>query len=115
MDYFQLNRSFRKYKSASIHFAKPYNEKYRKEFEQEIGKENFTQWVLEFDVIPCPMNPFQSGKAKNASKFARLLEFKNYIAFSYSKNMANFEAFFWNFSSCTNSEIGMSDGIGKTK
>ena len=62
MDYFQINRSFRKYKSASIHFAKPYNEKYRKEFEQEIGKENFTQWVLEFDVIPCPMNPFQSGK-----------------------------------------------------
>ena len=55
-------RSFRKYKSASIHFAKPYNEKYRKEFEQEIGKENYIQWVLEFDVIPCPMNPFQSGK-----------------------------------------------------
>ena len=44
------------------------------------------------------------------NKLARIENRKNNLhGFSYFKNMANFEAFHWNFSSSKNSEIGRSE------
>ena len=40
---------------------------------------------------------------------------KNLGGFSYSKSIANFEAFRWNISSSTNSKIGRSGPCGENK
>ena len=56
-----ISRDFRKYKSASIHFARPFIEKYRQEFETEIGIENYQKFILDVSLINCPINPFQSS------------------------------------------------------
>ena len=48
----------------------------------------------------------------NQLKLARNETKKELFRFSYSKNMANFEAFLWSLSSSTNPEIVRSEYIG---
>ena len=53
---------FRKYKSATIHFTKPYVEKHRKEFEDAIGgRKVYEKLILTISTVICPIHPFQSA------------------------------------------------------
>ena len=56
-----FSRKFRKYKSATVHFSRPYSEKYREEFKKEIGDNNYVKLILHLAEVKCSIIPFQSA------------------------------------------------------
>ena len=55
------SRKFRKYKSATVHFSRPYSEKYREEFKKEIGDNIYLKLMLHLAEVKCSIIPFQSA------------------------------------------------------
>ena len=55
------SRKFRKYKSATVHFSRPYSEKYREEFKKEIGDNIYVKLILHLAEVKCSIIPFQSA------------------------------------------------------
>ena len=54
-------RNFRKYKSATIHFSRPYVDKYREEFKNGIGLHVYQKIILHLAEVKCGIIPFQSA------------------------------------------------------
>ena len=59
MKLFSSFRKYRKYKSASIFFARPYVDQYMQDFQQAIGTK-FQKCVKHYSVIKCCIMPVQS-------------------------------------------------------
>ena len=52
---------FRKYKSATVHFSRPFNEKYCEDFKKGIGDALYDKIILHMAEVKCSIIPFQSA------------------------------------------------------
>ena len=60
-NFFLFFSKFRKYKSATVHFSRPFNEKYCEDFKKGIGDALYDKIILHMAEVKCSIIPFQSA------------------------------------------------------